>query len=216
MFRMARGPEEFCASLQHQIEPKRMIGTAGGTIQQRSPPDSKAIRLDPLIAPVHSSVPRALPLGPTLPHRKPIPLPPQMLNISEVRLNPQIRWPAVPLRVGMYVNENLKVLAELATSPGLPSLTLLSPKLPWAITAHASEGWVTVGDILAAVRRMLETRMSEAETAEWITSRTRDGPLFGGNRIREVTRRILLDGKDRFGGLSESTMGCDIWLVHFV
>ncbi|KAK7046465.1 hypothetical protein R3P38DRAFT_2355016, partial [Favolaschia claudopus] len=160
-------------------------------------------------------------LGPTLPRRKPIPLPPQMLNISEVRLNPRIRWPAAPLRVevhylGMYVNDE-KVLAEFATSPGLPSLTLLSPKLPWAITVHASGGWVTVADILDAVCRALETRISEAETAEWIST-MRDGPLFGpgGNRIREVTRRILLDGKDRFGGLSESTMGCDIWLVHFV
>jgi hypothetical protein len=33
---------------------------------------------------------------------------------------------------------------------------------------------------------------------------------------RGMTRLDFLDGRTRLGGLSESTMGCDIWVVNFV
>ncbi|KAJ6582461.1 hypothetical protein DFH09DRAFT_860451, partial [Mycena vulgaris] len=44
-----------------------------------------------------------------------------------------------------------------ATYPELPSLTIISSRLPWAITAHAGETrrCVTVADVLGAISEAL-------------------------------------------------------------
>ncbi|KAJ7151985.1 hypothetical protein C8R46DRAFT_913635, partial [Mycena filopes] len=114
-----------------------------------------------------------------------------------------------------------RLLAEPATFPALPSLTLVSPYLPWVITAHAESGWVVVGDVLRAIQEALQMRIDE----EWQEEMVKDGDLRRSSpdvstgarwRGRAITRMDLLQGRTRFGGLVESTMGCDVWTVNFL
>ncbi|KAJ7151976.1 hypothetical protein C8R46DRAFT_913383, partial [Mycena filopes] len=114
-----------------------------------------------------------------------------------------------------------RLLAEQATFPALPSLTLVSPYLPWAITAHAESRWVVVGDVLRAIQRALQMRIDEEWQDEMVETRgTRKSEPgdAASTRRREggTTRMDLLQGKTRFGGLVESRMGCDIWTVSFL
>ncbi|KAJ7814380.1 hypothetical protein B0H14DRAFT_2850410 [Mycena olivaceomarginata] len=79
-----------------------------------------------------------------------------------------------------------------ATSPPLPSLTIESPRLPWAITAHASGNVVRCG------------------FADW-EAMTRDG----GHRPDLLTARLDAGGGlTRFAGLAESGAGCDVWVLE--
>jgi hypothetical protein len=117
------------------------------------------------------------------------------------------------------------MLAKTATFPELPSLTLIS-SLPWAITVHASGNCVIVGDIVQAICRALAIRITEDQIEEWMEQRgdecAKTGNGLGGRGLKrkrvysEMTRLDLLEGRTRFAGLSESTMGCDIWVLNFV
>ncbi|KAJ7096560.1 hypothetical protein B0H15DRAFT_825628 [Mycena belliarum] len=171
---------------------------------------------------------------------QPIPLPPQIAGVNVVTLNPVLQFSARPtlaadanVATGAqgYTSRLRDSASEPATWPGLPALTLVSALLPWAITAHASRGWVSVGDVLHAIRRALSIHVTEEEfEREWAatmhqiqaapqTESPRQRNTHQSTRLawsRAMTRRDLLDGKDRLGGLAESGMGCDVWVVHFV
>ncbi|KAJ6484511.1 hypothetical protein C8R47DRAFT_980781 [Mycena vitilis] len=118
------------------------------------------------------------------------------------------------------------VLMELAMFPSLPSLTLFSPRLPWAITVHASGRFVTVGDLLEAIHQSLDMRVTENHAESMgrrigcVRTETTVEMARGLKRKRDyqgVMKRLdLLDGKTKFAGLSESTMGCEVWVVNFV
>ncbi|KAJ7466829.1 hypothetical protein B0H11DRAFT_55514 [Mycena galericulata] len=174
---------------------------------------------------------------PGTPRPRPVPLPAQITDISAVTLNPALRVPsakskspkgallAVDFAHAAGVNPELIILAEPATWPGLPSLTLLSHRLPWSITAHASERWVTVGDVLKAISEALCIRVTkeqfdewlEQDSGRWLKRKAQDYPNARGKkqkRVQQMTRLDLFEGKHTFAGLSESEMGCDVWLLN--
>ncbi|KAJ7661161.1 hypothetical protein B0H17DRAFT_1144762 [Mycena rosella] len=75
--------------------------------------------------------------------RQPIALP--ELGSGIIRLNPVL---------SNNIEDHPLWPSDTATSPRLPMLTLESP-LPWAIPVYASNGSVTVYDVLRAVREAL-------------------------------------------------------------
>ncbi|KAJ7152689.1 hypothetical protein C8R43DRAFT_843348, partial [Mycena crocata] len=116
---------------------------------------------------------------------------------------------------------NGPVLAQPATYPGLPSLTVMCPHLPWLITVHASSGGcVVVGDVLYAIRRALRIRITEDQFDEWRDQEEKRFQVIGRGLKRRrayesgMTRLSFLGGRHKFAGLSESNMGCDVWVLN--
>ncbi|KAL0569480.1 Mitogen-Activated Protein Kinase Kinase Kinase 8 [Marasmius crinis-equi] len=84
-------------------------------------------------------------------------------------------------------------LSASATSPPLPSLTIVHASLPWCITVHSSQSdFVKVADVLYTLRENLQIPLDRSR----------------GRRID------LLVGKTYFAGMSKSRMGGDIWRLH--
>ncbi|KAF8214351.1 hypothetical protein K438DRAFT_1927404 [Mycena galopus ATCC 62051] len=164
---------------------------------------------------------RTPPYRPPQPRPEPIALPAQIPGVTHVTLNPVFHASTSDfgLSFGQMEMERA-VLAELATLPGLPSLTLLSPKLPWWITAHASsECGVSVRDVLEAIQRTLALRVTKHEFNDWVEHRGYQVTQNGGiGRLYHsgMARRDLLEGRGVFRGLSESEMGCEVWVMNFV
>ncbi|KAJ7637399.1 hypothetical protein DFH06DRAFT_1433640 [Mycena polygramma] len=189
-------------------------------------PNVSARDAAPAIPPRRDSSSRSEPAQPRL---KPIELPPQITGVTAVTLNPVLRAGANNnARIGVdfalsvpWVGVDSHGAAEPATFPALPSLTLLSRRLPWAITVHTSGASVVVADVLQAIQRALGIRITEEEFLEHQgeeQSRRQAPRGFKGRRQYQsgMTRLDLLEGAARFGGLSESTMGCEVWMVDFV
>ncbi|KAJ7214374.1 hypothetical protein GGX14DRAFT_360064, partial [Mycena pura] len=120
--------------------------------------------------------------------------------------------------------------AEPATYPGLPAVTITSPRLPWATVAHASDGaCVVVGDVLRAIHQALSIRITD-EKAEGKMRRSARGESDRRETEQKwqcqqececapgvviMTRLAFLEGKTKFFGLSRSPMGYDVWVVNF-
>ncbi|KAF8178311.1 hypothetical protein K438DRAFT_1769504 [Mycena galopus ATCC 62051] len=152
------------------------------------------------------------PYRPPQPRPKPIALPAQIPGVTHVTLNPLFHASTNGSREG--------ALAELAALPGLPSLTLLSPKLLWWITAHASsQCGVSVRDVLEAIQRALALRVTKHEFNDWVEHRgyqvTQNGGI-GKLHHSGMARRDLLEGRGVFRGISESKADCDVWVVDFI
>ncbi|KAJ7135693.1 hypothetical protein C8R44DRAFT_729259 [Mycena epipterygia] len=112
--------------------------------------------------------------------------------------------------------------------PALPSLTIVSQQLPWAITAHGSGRtlrWLTVSDVLDAVWRPLRLQVDEEGFRDWIMMQSGSHspmPELKGGRSGEImyqggmTRLDLLGGKATFAGLVASGMGVifGFWRQH--
>ncbi|KAJ7493647.1 hypothetical protein FB451DRAFT_1215013 [Mycena latifolia] len=165
------------------------------------------------------------------PHRvRPIALPPQIEGITHVALHPALAHSRAPLPVdfaSMPTTESNAawhpLFAEAATYPGLPSLTVISPRLPWVITAHASGRTlrcVTVADVLGAICEALRLHVDKEPFADWATMTQRGShcprrAMEGGITYRHgMTRLDLLEGKTKFAGLVVNAMGCDIWTLE--
>lgn len=105
-----------------------------------------------------------------------------------------------------------------ATAPALPSLTIESPRLPWAITAHPSgraARFLTVADVIDAIWDVLRLQVDQAQFDDWETMTGRPEKRSGWLTYRRgMTRLDLLEGKTRFVGLSESSTGCDNWVLE--
>ncbi|KAJ6468141.1 hypothetical protein C8R47DRAFT_1024762 [Mycena vitilis] len=183
----------------------------------------------PSVPPRRNSSSRSEPAQPRL---KPIELPPQITGVTAVTLNPVLRAGANG-NVGIGLDFALAVpcmgldvagagvLAELATFPALPSLTLLSRRLPWAITVHAAGASVVVLDVLQAIQLALSISITEEEFMEH--QGQEESRLQGPRSLKRtrqyrigMTRLELLKSATVFGGLSESPMGCEVWMVDFV
>ncbi|KAK6992665.1 hypothetical protein R3P38DRAFT_3430563 [Favolaschia claudopus] len=154
---------------------------------------------------------------------KSVPLPAQVSGVTDVALHPALRLGCRETLVKMDFGSvdsvvDARALEETATFPRLPSLTLISSRLPWVIIVHAWRDWVTVGDVLVTIRRALEIPLTEKDFEEWRKSRK-----FGqtqmlqrhGLELESMTRMDLLEGRTVFAGLSISAMGCEIWEIHF-
>ncbi|KAG5639055.1 hypothetical protein H0H81_007313 [Sphagnurus paluster] len=111
-----------------------------------------------------------------------------------------------------------RVLAEPATKPALPSLTIVVPYLPWTITVRPSRGtFVTVIDVLETVYNKLRTNVSAQEyhalpsekDKRRVTSayeqryrRIRSSREYEDEKRRGVRRVDFLMGYTRFMGIS--------------
>lgn len=126
-----------------------------------------------------------------------------------------------------------RVLSEPATSPGLPSLTLVSGSLPWTLTIHPSspkpDAFVTVADVLFTLYRILRLNVTPAEygTLPSREARRRVNASYehrhqriGDERERDeekrkgVKRVDFLMGRNRFLGLSCIKRGPDVWELN--
>ncbi|KAJ7151941.1 hypothetical protein C8R46DRAFT_1007154 [Mycena filopes] len=168
---------------------------------------------------------------PAAPRIKSIPLPPQVPGVTNVALHPALAHCgtalAVDLAIGAPSNAALQrqwqqLCSTAATHPPLPSLSILSPRLPWGITAHASgRSGVSVADVLSAIWEALGLDVDREGFRDWeimhATQRERGSGRRNRDRItyRDGMARVeLLEGKTTFKGLSVSDMGCDTWVLE--
>ncbi|KAF5344376.1 hypothetical protein D9758_013238 [Tetrapyrgos nigripes] len=103
-----------------------------------------------------------------------------------------------------------RYLGAPATSPPLPSMTVVHPKLPWAITVHFSEmGYVTVWDVLVTIVETLRIPIYPDIVHDGNGTPRRQGE--GGGKVR----LDYLPGK-RLVGLRKSQLGEDVWLMDIL
>ncbi|KAJ3721630.1 hypothetical protein C8R42DRAFT_55680 [Lentinula raphanica] len=169
---------------------------------------------------------------PATPRRRTVPLPSQVYGdrMMEIMLNPALICDeteegrifdvatAGSTTAILQLDEVATdpVFEEWATNPPLPSLSLVHPNLPWSITVHATETYVTVGDVFRAICQSLHLPLHRDYW--WIFIGPDDGQR---ERVgRSLKRLHLLHGKTRFSGLSRTTaeveIGEDIWRMNFI
>lgn len=170
---------------------------------------------------------------PRAPRLQPVALPPQITGITAVTLNPALRsgaGSAICIDFSSITSQMINAwVAQPATFPGLPSLTLLSNRLSWPITVHASGEFVVVGDVLKAIRQALAIPLPDEQIDELIqraegandinkNNKRANGRCLKRKRLLEsgMTRLHLLEGRTKFAGLLESAMGCEVWMLTFV
>ncbi|KAJ7637347.1 hypothetical protein DFH06DRAFT_1219495 [Mycena polygramma] len=158
-----------------------------------------------------------------------------MQGVTCVDLHPALAQTGTPLAIDFASLPSAEgnavwghLLSAPATYPGLPSLTILSSRLPWPITAHASgriDRCLTVADVIGAIWEALSLPVNVEQFEREITPQ--NGVSSPKRRTRGIedqalpyrigmTRLDFLGGKTRFAGLSVSTMGCDIWILEVV
>ncbi|KAJ6518127.1 hypothetical protein C8R47DRAFT_6962 [Mycena vitilis] len=163
---------------------------------------------------------------------QPVALPALVPGVVAVMLHPELRvGDAIQrgIEFGSWVEKAAGTrpwMEESATSPGLPSLTVVSPCLPWPITVHGSGPCVLVEDIIRGIDRALGIDLTEEEVDEWMALQGEShrtfqmGSIFMARKRRKthrnvmMTRLALLNGRTRFAGLSDSPIGCDVWVMH--
>ncbi|KAJ8081385.1 Mitogen-Activated Protein Kinase Kinase Kinase 8 [Marasmius tenuissimus] len=138
---------------------------------------------------------------PPLSRRRPIPLPTQcdseavphrlLLSPRQAGLHWDLLWSHES--VESVSESHRKALSEPATFPGLPSMSIVHPWLPWPITVHASDpdsGGVSVADVLVTISKELLLPVGEQ---------------------RSRIRLDFLRGRRIFLGLRTSQLGGDVW-----
>ncbi|KAJ7895542.1 hypothetical protein B0H14DRAFT_2680739 [Mycena olivaceomarginata] len=213
----------------HAVAPPYAYATA-------PPPDSHGRQCSgvPRLAFVPDTPPHPHPQPQSRRRPIPIPLPPQIHGVTRVALHPALVTGSTHLVVDfaswrLHADAGSNAAWETpATLPALPSLTIESPHLPWAITAHASGNvvrCVSVADVIGAIHSALSLQVDGEGFRDWeaMTRRGSHRPDLltarldaGGGLVhrRGMTRLELLEGKTRFAGLAESGAGCDIWVLE--
>lgn len=123
-----------------------------------------------------------------------------------------------------------RVLSEPATNPPLPTMTIVSPHLPWVITVRASHGsFVTVYDVFDVVYHTLRTNITPNEyhslpsqkdmrrvnsAYEQRYRRIRSSREYQDEKSRGVRRVDFLMDRTRFMGLSSTSRGADTWILN--
>ncbi|KAJ4477291.1 hypothetical protein J3R30DRAFT_3484342, partial [Lentinula aciculospora] len=120
-----------------------------------------------------------------------------------------------PIGTVLELANSSQVLTAWATSPPLPSMTVLHPALPWSITVHATVTYVTVCDVLCAIYQSLQWPLHEEYWSFCVGEEHRDFPERYG---RTLKRFHLLQERTVFVGLSrtaaEAALGGDIWRMN--
>ncbi|KAJ7895519.1 hypothetical protein B0H14DRAFT_2680654 [Mycena olivaceomarginata] len=155
---------------------------------------------------------------PRAPRLQPVALPPQITGITAVTLNPALRsgaGSAICIDFSSITSQMINAwVAQPATFPGLPSLTLLSNRLSWPITAIRQALAIPLPD------EQIDELIQRAEGANDINKNDKraNGRCLKRKRLLEsgMTRLHLLEGRTRFAGLLESAMGCEVWMLTFV
>ncbi|KAF5328999.1 hypothetical protein D9758_018863 [Tetrapyrgos nigripes] len=105
-----------------------------------------------------------------------------------------------------------KYLLRPATIPPLPSMSIVHPALPWAVTVHRSAyEFVTVKDVMVTVLGVLATPVEQMMPG---------GPVWQEKERKEkstdrTTRLDYLPGT-KLIGLRKSRRGEDIWVMEVV
>ncbi|KAJ4476653.1 hypothetical protein J3R30DRAFT_3488056, partial [Lentinula aciculospora] len=123
---------------------------------------------------------------------------------------------AARIRTVLELANGSQILTTWATSPPLPSMTVLHPALPWSITVHATVTYVTVCDVLCAIYQSLQLPLHEEY---WSFCLVEGYRVFPERYGRTLKRFHLLQGKTIFVGLSrtaaEAALGGEIWRMNF-
>ncbi|KAJ7206831.1 hypothetical protein GGX14DRAFT_637051 [Mycena pura] len=171
---------------------------------------------------------------PSLRRVRPVALPPLIPGVASVILHPalarqthlplDLRVAAVPTAASNAAQWPRLLLSAPATSPALPSLTIISCDLPWAITVHGSgsiarcvAAVVTVAGVLGAISGALQLPVDADQWCNMTVTQGGKDTLIrhaGVAYHRGMTRLDLFGGKTTFGGLSASDMGSDIWVLE--
>ncbi|KAJ6611980.1 hypothetical protein B0H10DRAFT_2054277 [Mycena sp. CBHHK59/15] len=105
-----------------------------------------------------------------------------------------------------------------AVYPPRPTLSLISPHLPWTITVSASNGrYVTVSDVLNSVHRSLRAnKLMRRATAAYTQrySRLKGHRGYMEEKSQGVKRVDFLMGCTKFQGISPTAGGVDIWQLN--
>ncbi|KAJ7053382.1 hypothetical protein C8F01DRAFT_1375261 [Mycena amicta] len=177
-------------------------------------------------------------LPPCAPRLRTVPLPSQIPGITSVVLHPALIANECDPRFKLTIDfddipdrRELTPWPELrsaqATLPALPSLTITSADIPWAITAHASGEFIphlSVVDVLLAISHALQMGIEVEDWARYANASAKHKSRSDRNRTQyrnaNLRRIDLLDGRTKFAGLaasdSESETGCDMWILKTV
>ncbi|KAK7441558.1 Mitogen-Activated Protein Kinase Kinase Kinase 8 [Stygiomarasmius scandens] len=147
--------------------------------------------------------------------RNTIPLPPQVSD--DVDVIPLLKSGSgiiIDLKMApaaLYRHSELRgwnsYLSQPATCPAIPSMTLVHPALPWAVTVHRSRyEWVTVEDVL---RRLLEA-VREPVNAQLVEEDWNATRMNGARTMSDY-----LPGS-RLAGLRKSRRGEDVWYMDVI
>ncbi|KAK0185280.1 hypothetical protein F5146DRAFT_1228205 [Armillaria mellea] len=166
------------------------------------------------------------------PRHRHIPLPPQTEKNTPMLIHPLLR----PSRSSMMMEldfarslSSVRVLGhegcekEVATSPPLPSLAIIHPRLPWPIVIQRSgdREWVTVADVVETLWHALQIRdpmrspSPSASPSSSLLNYQKDAMVnscrstSGGVEREMAPRLVYLKGKTKFIGLH--AIGSDTW-----
>ena len=122
------------------------------------------------------------------------------------------------------------VLAESATNPPLPTLTIVHPYLPWPITITPSSGkpgaFITVSDVLRGIYHSLRLNVTPAEFKNLPSTeaqhrvneayrrrykRITDARVYAEEKGKGLKRVDFLVDKHRFMGLVSTQRGPTVW-----
>lgn len=129
-----------------------------------------------------------------------------------------------------YMGVSSAGFAEPAVYPPVPSFTLRTQHLPWAIVVPASNGrFVTVSDVLNSVYHALRVNVTQAEFnalgTQKLMSRASQAYRRRCERLRGhrgykdekragVRRVDFLMGYTKFQGISPTGRGADVWQLN--
>jgi hypothetical protein len=114
-----------------------------------------------------------------------------------------------------FVGLDGRVIAQVATNPPLPSISIWCDGLPWPIVIQSwvyGHSWLTVGDVLRGIydclRIPLEVGRGESGRSHNHNAATRSPG------IQRKTRIDYLEGRHLFQGLGPSGDGDEIWNLY--
>ncbi|KAG6889183.1 hypothetical protein C0995_003094 [Termitomyces sp. Mi166 len=175
-----------------------------------------------------------------LPDLSSIPLPILQPMATSTQIHPLLRSSRIPILnfdlrqspstiTSNHQRLSRRALYEPATEPPLRSLTIIIPNLPWTVTVDASQGYVTVQDVLDALYHSLRTNISTQDFHTLPSDQARRKVAvayaqryrritcpreYEDEKRRGVTRVDFLMGHTRFMGLSPTSFGPEYFLLH--
>jgi hypothetical protein len=160
-------------------------------------------------------------IGSPIFQRKQRPLPFQLRG--PVDLHPWLRFSSqdvnLPLHIDLTVSpeEMMRQRAQTetgtrlmdfpATRPGLPSMTIVHPLIPWPITVwHYKFGHITIEDVILTLLEQFQTQLLNV-----------DGVYVPPEYRRPGGKRYdMLQGRTKMIGLQRCDYGGDIWILMTV
>ncbi|KAG6827730.1 hypothetical protein H0H87_003767 [Tephrocybe sp. NHM501043] len=161
---------------------------------------------------------------------KPTRLHPLLQSSSSPLLNFDLRQSPSTI-TSHYKGISLRGFTEPATQPPLPSITIVSPHLPWTATVYPSRHgtYVTVGDVIDELHHFLRKQISAKEWNSLPSEKDRrrvtdayerryrrisSSRDYDDEKTRGVRRVDFLMGLNKFMGLAPSAEGPGVLVFH--